>query len=373
MWRLLVWASAALVSMQPLAAVDYTFLPALSAPDPASLQLLDIARCGSRLVAVGERGVIVHADADADTLNWTQAPVPVNQTLTAVACASADLIWAVGHGGVILHSADGGASWKLQFDGMQANKHWLAYTRSNKAALELELASATGSNLEELEYAIEDAEYAVEDAVAAQETGPADPFLDVWFRDGGYGIAVGAYGMIYATDDGGESWTLQADAIENPDRYHYYKLASYNSRELYLSGEAGLLYSSRDGGGSWERLDPGYAGSLFGLVAMNDGAVVCFGLRGNILLSVDGGDSWRGSRLVNDPGLSLYDGVQLDGGAVILVGAGGVVLTSVDNGRQFESRVDKSRSTLSGLAPGGGSRVVAVGMDGVQQLAGDKL
>ena len=82
----------------------------------ASRSLLQgVARAGQRLVAVGQRGHIVHSSDGGGT--WQQAKVPVSSDLTAVFFASERKGWAVGHDGVILHTTDGGLSWTLQFDG----------------------------------------------------------------------------------------------------------------------------------------------------------------------------------------------------------------------------------------------------------------
>jgi photosystem II stability/assembly factor-like uncharacterized protein len=360
----------AMVLAIPVRAADYTFLPALPAIEPESMQLLDIARCGLRLLAVGERGVVVYSDDDGES--WRQARVPVNQTLTAVACLPNGGAWVVGHGGVIIFSDDKGENWNLQFDGVQANQQWLGHIRRQHEELQQAAAAAGDAERAGIELDLEDADYALEDAQLALETGPADPFLDVWFRDANYGLAVGAYGMIYRTNDGGANWQLRAGSIENPDRYHYYSLIAAADGNLFLSGEAGLLYRSRDGGETWQQLDSGYDGSLFGLVATRSGAVLCFGLRGNILRSEDGGDSWQGVPVADDPGFSLYDGVQLGDASIVLIGTAGIVLSSSDAGQNFTSRITASRSTFSGIVAGESDDMLAVGMDGLQRLSGNK-
>lgn len=345
-------------------AADYTFLPALPVTNAQSLPLLDITQCGSRMLAVGERGLAIYSENGGES--WVQANVPVSQTLTAVYCLPSGKAWAVGHSGVILGSDDAGSSWTLQLDGHAANQQWLDYNRQQQSALESELAGAAAQNAEDLEYALEDAIFAIEDAEAAIATGPADPFLDIWFRDEQHGLAVGAYGMIYRSQNGGASWQISVAGIDNPDRYHYYSIAAANNGSLFLSGEAGLLYRSRDEGLSWELLDAGYDGSFFGLVVTAGQSVLAFGLRGNILLSEDDGESWQSSAVENNPHLSLYGGSRLADGSLSLVGAGGVILTSVDNGVNFKSKIMSGRSTLSSVAGEDPKSALAVGMGGLE-------
>ncbi len=79
-------------------------------PLAAQSLLLDVARSGGHFVAVGARGDVLLSD---DGRAWRQSAVPTRTTFTAVAAVDAQ-VWAVGHEGVIAHSADGGEHWELQ-------------------------------------------------------------------------------------------------------------------------------------------------------------------------------------------------------------------------------------------------------------------
>jgi photosystem II stability/assembly factor-like uncharacterized protein len=236
------------------------------------------------------------------------------------------------------------------------------------ARLDAEVAAAGDAADEDLIYAQEDAAFSVEDAEAALANGPVDPFLDVLLLDSNRALAVGAYGMLYRSEDGGATWSLGAAGIENENRYHYYALAKQPGGPLFLSGEAGLLYRSRDAGLTWERLEPGYDGSLFGLTIDGGGGVIAFGLRGNILRSTDEGDTWSPVTVVNDPRLSLYGGGTLGDGTVVLVGAGGVVLYGAPESGPLQPASMPGRSTLSAVAGPDADAAVAVGLSGVAPL-----
>jgi photosystem II stability/assembly factor-like uncharacterized protein len=328
-------------------AADYVGLPALTSATPQQGQILDVEVVGDRVFAVGERGLIIYSDDSGHS--WQQARVPVSETLTAVSFASPEHGWAVGHGGVILHSGDSGQTWQLQFDGESANQQWLDYSHGRQQTLEAMLETADEAQKQDLEYEVEEAAFDIEDAELAVETGPADPFLDVWFADTHRGWAVGAYGMIYSTEDGGLRWQLAAAGIENPERYHYYKLSASDDGQIYLSGEAGLLYRSDDGGRNWQRLVLDYDGSLFGVLALDHDTVICFGLRGNIFRSEDSGESWDMVIPAGEPGLSFYGGTRFSDGTVVLVGAGGGMSSSADMALSFGSDVHTSRSTFSAV------------------------
>src|SRR3977135_3294331 len=96
---------ALLLSGAALAAppADPLQVPALPSRLAASSPLFAIARAGTRLVAVGQRGHVLLSDDDGTS--WRQAAVPVSVDLTAVHFASPQRGWAVGHDGAILHSS----------------------------------------------------------------------------------------------------------------------------------------------------------------------------------------------------------------------------------------------------------------------------
>ena len=95
----------------PAVGADLLDRPALPAPAAVHSLLLDVARAGERLVAVGERGHVLLSD-DAGR-SWRQArTVPSRTMLTAVAFVDASHGWAVGHDEIILCTADGGETWR---------------------------------------------------------------------------------------------------------------------------------------------------------------------------------------------------------------------------------------------------------------------
>jgi photosystem II stability/assembly factor-like uncharacterized protein len=347
---------------------DLVFRPAPPQSSVDSRLLLDVTAAGDRLLAVGGSGLVIYRDHSDGP--WQQASVPVSATLTSVYFADATHGWAVGHAGVILHSSDGGGSWQRQFDGYRANEAFQRHAAKVRAQLEDRVAGLQASDdadpaeLEELEISLEDAVFAEEDAALAVETGPADPFLDVAFRDPQRGFAVGAYGMLYRTADGGETWDIHVGAVENPYRYHLYSVLVQGD-VVYIAGEGGLLFRSDDGGETFQRFYDVYDGSLFGLLPLGEG-VIAYGLRGNVFYQARGSDDWE--RLELDNETSLYGGGALSDGGVVLLGAGGQ-LVQLDAGRAATFLQHPARSTLSAAYQDGSGTVWLVGIEGLMTLS----
>ncbi len=352
---------------------DFNYLPTVPTDSADEGLLLDIVRVGARVVAVGERGYIVYSDDNGKT--WAQGAVPVSQTLTAVAFGSDTTGWAVGHEGIILRTDDGGENWTLQFTGFDASQQELVLGERRleraRAAVE-EARSAGAEDLEDLEYAVEDAEIALDSVRAAIEDGPSNPFLDVWFADEKTGVAVGSYGMIFRTRDGGESWEAWGEHISNPDGFHYYSLDKSADGTLILAGEQGLLYRSRDNGTEWDRLTTPYAGSFFGVLAGERNAspyILIFGLRGNIFRTTDGGDTW--APVATGSELALFGGTTMEDGAVVLVGNSGIVLRSTDGGATFSDHIRTERLPYSAVVENGNGNLVLAGRGGVEVVTAD--
>ena len=76
-------------------------------------------------------------------------------------------------------------------------------------------------------------------------------------------------------------------AIENPKGLHLYGVRSFGD-DIYIVGEQGLALKLDRDSGRFVALTLPYQGTLFGMTA-HERAVVAYGLRGNVVRSVDGG------------------------------------------------------------------------------------
>ena len=295
--------------------------PALVTPKALGAATLAVARAGDRLVAVGERGTVMWSDDGG--AHWQQAKVPVQAALTAVRFADERTGWAVGHLGVVLKTEDGGRSWARQLDGVQA-----------AAALQ----AAVGSD-----------ERAQRQAQRMVEEGPDKPFFDLEVIDAKHAVVVGAYGLAFATADGGARWAPLPTASANPKSLHLYGVRAVNG-QWFIAGEQGLLMKSSDNGASFGALPSPYKGSFFGLLAARSGTLIAYGLRGTAFRSADGGASW--DKLDLGTPITLQAGLERAPGELVLLGQTGELFASHDDGRSFASlKTPAGPLPAAGLAP----------------------
>ncbi len=275
--------------------------PAVNAFAPASQSLLAATRAGATLIAVGMRGLIV-ASEDGGA-RWEQRPTPVQSDLTSVSFPDAQHGWAAGHDGAILHSNDGGRSWNRQLDGRLAAErftaHYAARIAQGEEALEPLLAEL------QRDY----------------QAGPSLPWLDICFADANQGYAVGPFGSIARSDDGGKTWLPAMERIDNPDLLNLNAIRSI-SGELYIAAERGTVFRLDRAQQRFLRAGTGgYAGSFFG-VAGSERTLVAYGLRGTVFHSSDGGATW--SRSTTPTPVTVTAGAVLPDGRIVLATIGGM-------------------------------------------------
>lgn len=339
----------------------FQMLPALPTEAASDSLILDAVTEGQRTLIAGEQGHILYSDDNGTS--WTHAQVPVSLSITAVTFCGVNCAWVAGHDGILLRSTDRGESWQTNFTGTDIARLSADAAEATIRQLEAEIEQASPDEIPDLEWELEDAQFALDDASAALADGVAMPLLDIWFRDERNGFALGAYGIMLQTRDGGSTWSLISDRLDNPDDFHLYGIARSVSGTLLVAGEAGTLLRSRDDGESWDRPDAPYQGSFFGIVAARDGGFIAFGLRGNVFRSTDEGDSWMAVETGDER--TLLSGMTRSDGTIVLVGSAGAVLASNDNGTSFETLSTSGNRVYSGVTETPDGKIMLVGFGGV--------
>ncbi len=326
--------------------------PSLPVLRPDQRVLVDIARAGERLVAVGERGLIVLSDDGGD--HWRQAIAPVSFTLTAVDFTCAKKGWVTGHGGVILHTEDGGQTWKIQLDGNTA------------ARIELESATAAADRAGKKKTdRLSKAEYLVKE-------GGDKPFLDVKFLTEKTGFACGAFGLFFGTQDGGKTWQSCMDRVDNPDEMHLFAVDFLEGQSLWIAGEGGFLALSPDRGKSFTRMDSPSAASFFAVKVSASGGVYLGGLQGNNFWSGDQGKTFQ--KIKNSENCTVNGVAATDDGAIVFVTAKGG-MCNFDLAACIASPMQiRPNAGLSAVTQGASmGSLVAVGTAGILKTSGQTL
>jgi photosystem II stability/assembly factor-like uncharacterized protein len=213
---------------------------------------------------------------------------------------------------VVLASADGGAKWSRLLDGKTANTLALEQLQQSPASPERERL------LGELQ--------------RNDASGPDKPFLDLYFTSPQEGFVVGAYNLIFQTRDGGKTWQSWYDRSDNSDKlFNLYGVRAHQG-QLFIVGEAGLLMRLDAVRQRFVRIDTGYQGSFFGLLDAGD-ALIAYGMRGNAVISRDGGKTW--TPLASGLQASITAAARGADGSLWLADQMGQVSVSRDGGPRF--------------------------------------
>jgi photosystem II stability/assembly factor-like uncharacterized protein len=329
----------------PNGIADLLDRPALQVRRPEKCVLLDVTTAGPRLVAVGERGIVILSDDNGTT--WRQARVPTSVSLTSVDFPSPTKGWAVGHSGVVLHSKDGGQTWERQLDGILAAR--LAY----------QVAQMENKRLGP------DNEAARQQLAAAQllvKDGAEKPFLDVAFTNEEVGIIVGAYGLIFHTMDGGKTWASWINRIDNPKGFHFYNL-QVDRNLIYLAGEQGLFCFSDDGGQSFRRITTPYRGSFFTSTLSKSGKLLIAGLRGNAYWFDELTETFT-QIVVSDP-VSLSTAVMGPDGLMLFANQAGQILSYREQNNEIDAVETPRVAQVAAMALSNDGTLITAGVRGI--------
>ena len=319
--------------------------PAVLGPEAARQMLTAAASAGKRLVAVGRGGTIVYSDDQGKT--WRPAnKVPTSAMLTAVAFANERTGWAVGHLGVVLRTTDGGLTWERQLDGVQAAQ--LALADAERRAAAQPGAPAQG--------ALKAAQFLVQD-------GPNKPLLTLAVQSATQVQVAGGFGLVFETQDGGASWTPQMARFDNARGLHLYA-AVRSGPDLVYVGEQGTVLRG-PAHGTLTRVTTPYPGTMFGVLTTTKGGLLAYGLRGNALLSEDGGRNWR--QVATGLPASIQAGAMLSDGTLLLASETGQLSASRDGGNSFKL-LSRSVQPAAGLLPLSDRAVLVLGPHGAERV-----
>jgi photosystem II stability/assembly factor-like uncharacterized protein len=272
--------------------------PSVLTGHAAHAVLLGAARAGQRLVAVGERGIVILSDDQGE--NWRQVQTPVSVTLTGVGFADPRHGFIIGHGGTVLATDDGGEHWTRRLDGRHA------------ARLALEAAQASGDK------------QAIRAAKLLLADGPDKPLLDLLVIDPQQVVVVGAYGLAFSSDDAGQTWRSWIERLDNPGGLHLYAIRRRGERILVV-GEQGLVRLSENAGRSFVPLPTPYQGSFFTAELLAQQVILVAGLRGNVWHSKDAGARWQ--QLILPMPATITDSAVGEDDSLVLVNQAGMVLS----------------------------------------------
>jgi len=156
--------------------------------------------------------------------------------------------------------------------------------------------------------------------------------------------AVGAYGLIIKTTDGGKTW-VQQKKITNKSLFDIFFV---NKNKGWIVGDSGSIFKTEDGGSFWKEQEAGTKNDiLFKVSFLDENRGIAVGMSGVILNTENGGGSWQVNPIdwvsllpeelvakgVLTPNLYYIFFINPTNGWI--VGDGGVMLKTSDGGKHW--------------------------------------
>lgn len=242
----------------PLSGSD--LVPSRVMPNAPKSLVSALSKAGDELWAVGERGHFFQWNE-----NLVQESFPARQLLCDLAVQD-NQCWVVGHDALIMYRPYPGAPWEQQY-----------------FAPELEA-----------------------------------PLFSVHFTTKERGMAVGAYGLVLLTEDGGKNWHI---LNLSPDEPHFFQVKADSENNWYLAGEFGNLIKLSPSGELLVKYDSGISSTFFGIEVLSPDHYLAYGLMGRAILI----DGKKVTPIQTPRTTSLFSSLSIQD-EVILIGDAGCIL-----------------------------------------------
>lgn len=249
----------------------YSFLVESRTVDGVSADLLDIFFADADIGwAVGDSGTIIHTENGGD--HWSAQEAHTANALHGVCFINVDTGWAVGDSGTIIYTEDGGEHWSTQETNMTNALRGVCFISPDTGRAVGEAVILTTAN-----------------GGATWLPTPVDETLyGVSFPDASHGWVVGTRGTILRTNNGGQSWTPQWTGASLP----FLDVASVGADEGWVVGVGGRILHTGDGGADWSEQGSQTDRVLRGIAFMNNRSGFFVGDQGSLSHTLDGGQNW---------------------------------------------------------------------------------
>ncbi|MFV2067886.1 MAG: YCF48-related protein [Pirellulales bacterium] len=287
----------------------------------------------------GDRGTIWHTQDGGST--WRAQPTDLRETIHSVTFIDERRGWAVGGGvrpyghatqGVVLSTGDGGQHWRRSgnqallptfdyvrfFDGNHGVAigdssplfHAGVYLSSDRGMSWNPLADRSGSSWRAADFVDSQTGILVGDRLPVgrfhrQSVSPSRipdiglrSVRDVAIASPNNAWIVGDGGLVFQSNDGGETWHRPASSLPAhvTDWFDFHTVAARGT-ECWIAGTPGTyLFHSGDAGRSWSAYPTGQRLPMRSMVMRSGGKGWLVGAMGTILATRDGGRTWQRQR-----------------------------------------------------------------------------
>ena len=317
-----------------LGATPVNSLPAIS--NPVTTNLYDVKLSGANAFVSGQGGTVLKS-VNTGT-SWPALPVPpTTSDLMGIASFDNTIINTVGKNGTMLRY--NGTSWTnvavikppvLNATAMAPNGSLIGYAVGNGGAI---LKTVNGGN-----------------TWTELNSGVTNNLNSVSFVSDLTGYAVGATGKAITTVNGGTTWTAiaQITGTSNLNKV-FFDLPTHGC----VVGDAGTIWITSNSGGLWTKVTPAPTANNLNSVFLTGSIGYAVGNAGTILKTTDGGTTWVAQIknagtwpfFLTGTNVNLRDVLFKDYIVGYAVGLSGLIMKTIDGGANWTQSVSNTTTT----------------------------
>jgi photosystem II stability/assembly factor-like uncharacterized protein len=278
--------------------------------------------------AVGDGGLIIHSSNGGVT--WRPLASGTNANLRDVQFLDDNHGWVVGDADTILVTDDGGSTWSNQSVPPSGNLYGVHFINSAYGWVVGDGGTILTTQNGGLVW-------------TSQTSKTTNDLYGVDFVNSAHGWAVGANGTVVATTDGGLNWNVQSSCTET---HALYDVDFVDQNNGWMVGMGSALWTTDNGGSSWtEWYISGWTRDLFSVEFTDVNHGWAAGAAG--FVAKYDGSSW--TEQVSNVDVNLYDLDFVDGLRGFAVGEAGTVLSTADGGATWVSRIWSTQNEFNGF------------------------
>ncbi len=316
---------------------------------------------------------------------WTRQTSGTLAWFHSVYFLDAERGWAVGGNGRVSATTDGGRTWRAMRPPADDTLHDVFFTDANTGWLVCERSIYKIKSVEEPRGYLLKTTNGGETWTRVEATKPNVNIrlVRVVFADHERGWTFGEAGTLYATTDGGTSWTKQL----TPTRHLLLGASFIDNQQGWIVGGGGSVIWTLDGGAQWRNLaasadsrsrttanatntaraavSPTQAPAQSRLNAVSfvdNKRGWAVGVGGVIVATIDGGRTWKNQNSNAD--VDLLDVKFINATEGWAVGAEGMIIHTIDGGRAWQMEPSGVTHTLERLCLVPTRNLWAVGFGG---------
>ncbi|RKZ31870.1 hypothetical protein DRQ36_00570 [bacterium] len=322
-------------------------------------------------IMVGDGGYVYTISvAESSISTASLANVGSGRDLMEIEFTDATIGWAIGTGGTVAKTTDGGSVWSLvdvditgditDIGFFDETEGWVVGDDVSRGTGAIKVTHDGGETWSFRSYGLGISLYGVHFVSSSegwvvgksgriahttdggamwihQDANTDKTFQDVYFADENLGWVVGfsvqlpvdTFATILYTENGGELWT----AVDSLDGYRLNKVELADENTGWAIGNEGLILRTEDGGLTWSPQEAGVSAELFGLDVFDTGKAFVVGQHGTILKTTNGGTTW--DVLPSGTEQSLMDIDMVDSNTGYACGSMGTILKTTDGGADW--------------------------------------